>query len=161
MTTEAAWRRLDFDGEVKALVRTRQQRIPGSGGPPICYCCGEPIQWDIHYHHRKPVEKGGKVSAPGDGRPANCIAVHGRVEGEQCHWTFIHNNVATARANGWIILRSAPLAAYRMPLMTAWLPAGILPERPWIVLDDNGGFRQATEKDLRGDYSPAPRRGRR
>jgi hypothetical protein len=137
-----------FSDETKALVVIRQQKVPYAGGPPLCYQCGEPILGRPDFHHRK-------RRGPGDGRPSNCVAVHNRFDGEQCHFTRIHHAVATARANGWIILASAPLIAYRMPLLIAYRAVDISPDLPWIVLNDAGGYRQATPEEMRGDYDHA------
>lgn len=150
MTGVPAWvGGVEFSDDTKMLVVARQQAIPGAGGPPLCVCCGEPIQMRPDFHHRKRQRAHG---TEGDGRPSNCIAVHNRIEGEQCHFRFIHNAVASARANGWIILSSAPLRAYRMPMLVNFRQPGISPGLPWVVLDDQGGWRQAKPGDLAGDY---------
>jgi hypothetical protein len=142
--TAAGWD-IDFSAETKALTLIRQQRIPGAGGHPLCPACGEMIERRPDFHHRK-------RRGPGDGRPSNCIAVHGRFEGDQCHFRLIHDQTASARANGWIIVASAPLRAYRMPMMVNFRQDGIDPNLPWVVLDDWGGWRQAKTGDLAGDY---------
>lgn len=141
---------LEFSDDTKTLVVARQRLIPSGTGYPMCPCCGEPIRGRPDFHHRKPKEKGGKTSAPGDGRPSNCLAVHNRLEGEQCHFAFIHNDVAAARIAGWIILRSAKEPAFRGAVKLAYRAEGINPELPWVVLDDLGGYRQATPSEVFG-----------
>ena len=150
MTVLAArWQTVEFDADTKALAVARHQKTPGGGGPPICTACGFPIMGRPDFHHRKKQRKGGWA---GDGRPSNCLPVHGRLDGEQCHWSKIHEDVTTARVYGWIILASAPLAAYRMPLKLMYRAPGINPDYPWAVLDDRGGMRQATPAQVGGDY---------
>jgi hypothetical protein len=144
------WPAVEFSADVKALARARHQATPGGGGPPLCPACGFPILFDIDYHHRKKQRRGGWA---GDGRPSNCLPVHGRIEAGQCHFKLIHDDVTTAKAKGLIILMSAPLAAYRMPLLLAHRAPGIDPDYPWVVLDDDGGMRQATPAEVAGDYA--------
>jgi hypothetical protein len=141
------WEGQEFTEETKALVVIRQQLIPGAGGPAICPPCGEAILQRPDFHHRKRIR-----AAPDTGRPSNCIAVHNRFEGDQCHFRLIHDQTAVARANGWIILASAPQAAYRMPMLVNYRAAGLNLDLPWVILDDRGGWRQARPSDLSGDY---------
>ena len=134
MTVLAArWQTVEFDADTKALAVARHQKTPGGGGPPICTPCGFPIKGRPDIHPPQKQRKGGWA---GDGS----------------HWSKIHEDVTTARVYGWIILASAPLAAYRMPLKLMYRAPGINPDYPWAVLDDRGGMRQATPAQVGGDY---------
>lgn len=117
----------EVSAETRALVRVRQQAVPGAGGPPLCPCCGEAILADVNYHHRARKRRGG-----GDGRPSNIIAVHGRLEGGQCHWRRIHEDVAAARERGWILASNGPQIRYQLSLWDEYRQA-------WIVLLDEPG----------------------
>lgn len=149
------WPTVEFTAETKAMVYDRHRRLAGGSGPPVCWCCGEPVMGPPDFHHRKGQRRGGWA---GDGRPSNCLLAHSRFEGEQCHHRMIHEDVAAARAKGWIILKSAPPAAYRMPLMVAAALPGLDPDLPWVVLLDRPTtpagrlWRQATRLEVAGDY---------
>jgi hypothetical protein len=126
-----------FSDATRGLIIIRE--TPPGTGRPWCVVCGEPITAAVvHIHHRRYLSRGG------DGRPSNGIAVHGEGQGPGCHRTRIHDDGATAGANGWAISRHAPAAAYQMPLLCA--------RRGWIVLGDGGGWHKATPAEMAGDY---------
>lgn len=122
-----------FNEEARALILWRD-RYPG-GGVPICCVCGQPIRQAPAVHHRQ-------RRMPGNGRPSNGVAVHSRLEGDQCHHRRIHEDVATAQDNGWILPAAlSPELFAAEPLKCAW--------RGWICLDDGGGWHAASSTGTR------------
>lgn len=120
--------RENFPADVRAVIRARETLT--AGGLPRCFACGEPIQFDLVFHHRK---------ADGPGLIVNGLALHGRLEGRQCHHALVHEGPAKAREYGWIISRHAKLpAAFYVPVWCA------IPGRGWIVLDDDGGWQPSS-----------------
>ena len=126
-----------FDEETRALILLRD-RPPGAG-LPWCTECGEPIRQAPDVHHRQ-------RRMPGNGRPANGCAVHGRWEADQCHHRRIHNRVAAAMNRGLILSTALdPDLIWREPLHCAWRGAIILLDAP----DEMGRlWRPATPGEL-------------
>lgn len=145
------------------------------GAPrPRCFVCGDPVTGAvIHVHHLLYLGRGG------DGRPSNGGVVHGEEQASGCHITAIHrppNSGFRCRVCSWQTAKwrgrcgqcqawgtvegDSPLAAaqgwtrsrharrprvYRTPLLCA--------VRGWIVLDDAGGWHEASEAEMAGDYT--------
>lgn len=118
-----------FTPAVRDMIIARDA-VAGADSVPLCFACGQPIRMTVEIHHRR-----GKN--PGDGRPSNGIATHGRLEAAQCHHTRIHGQVAAARANRWI------LSNYTGPGVPGYTDAVWCAWRGWIRLDDAGGWAPA------------------
>jgi hypothetical protein len=129
---------VEFSAAVRAQIIGRD--TPPGLGRPVCVVCGEPITAaHVEVHHILFRGRGG------DGRPSNGIAVHSEGQGDGCHIIRIHKDSATAGANGWARSRHAPYPrVYRAPLLCAW--------RGWIVLDDAGGWHEASHAEMRGEF---------
>jgi hypothetical protein len=139
MTTSSlkAWPK-EFAPTVRELVIARD--TPPGMGRPCCTVCGEPVTGAvIHVHHIL------YLSRLGNGRPSNGTVVHGEGQGDGCHITRIHHDGTTAAAVGWARSRHARKPRiYRSPILCAW--------RGWICLDDDGGWHEASDAELHGDY---------
>lgn len=121
-----------FNVESRALILNRD-RFPG-GAVPTCVVCGEQIRAAPDVHHRQ-------RRMPGNGRPSNALTVHSRWEGEQCHHRRIHEDVATAHAEGWILpVTLDPADLHKQPFRCAY--------RGWGIITDDGNWREATTAEL-------------
>jgi hypothetical protein len=166
-----AWPK-EFTDPVREMIIARE--TPPGAARPRCTVCGEPVTGAvIHIHHLLYLGRGG------DGRPSNGTVVHGEEQADGCHVTRIHRETRngfrceacgwktakwtgrcfscrawgtvegdspTAAAMGWARSRHAPRPrVYRTPLLCGW--------RGWVVFDDSGGWHEATEHEIAGDYA--------
>jgi hypothetical protein len=163
-----AWPK-EFSDAVRDLIIARD--TPPREARPRCTICGDPVTGRvIHVHHLLYVGRGGQ------GRPDNGTVVHGEEQAGGCHITKIHRetrngytcdacgwktakwagrcfsckqwgtvegDTPTAAAMGWARSRHARRpGVYRTPLLCAW--------RGWIVLDLDGGWHEANEREMAG-----------